>query len=112
MVNTLAAPVTDSVRWSLLAAVVVIVAVACGGDGTGQMDINSLLEDSSGEHGHDHASESVGGLSDDGSEMSLTNTTGDVPDLDMTDVSTGAIVNLRSLVDNNMPLMFWFWEPH
>ena len=38
-------------------------------------------------------------------------TTGDVPDIDMIDISTGAGVNLRSLVDNTKPLMFWFWEP-
>ena len=99
-------------RWSLLAAVVVIVAVACGGDGTGQMDINSLLEDSPGENEHDHASEGVGLRSDDGSEMSLINTTGDVPDLNMIEVSTGATVNLQSLVDNTKPLLFWFWTPH
>ena len=75
------------------------------------MDINSLLEDPAAEHGHDHASEGVD-RSDDGSEMSLINTTGDVPDLDMIDVYTGATVNLRSLVDNTKPLLFWFWTPH
>ena len=99
-------------RWSLLAAIVMIVAVACGDGGTGQMDVNSLLEDSPGEPGHDHTSEGVGQRSDDGSDMSLINTTGDVPDLDMIDVSTGATVNLQSLVDNTKPLLFWFWTPH
>ncbi len=99
-------------RWYLLAAVVVIVAVACGGDGAGQMDINSVLEDSPGERGHDHASQDVAPRSGDGLDMSLINTTGDVPGIDMIDVSTGATVNLRSLVDNTKPLLFWFWVPH
>ena len=93
-------------------AVVAIGTASCGGDsGTGQMDINSLLEDASGEHGHDHASQDVGPRSGDGSDLSLINTTGDVPDIDMIDISTGAAVNLRALVDNTKPLMFWFWEP-
>ena len=75
------------------------------------MDINSLLEDASGEHGHDDASQDVGPRWGDGSDLSLMSTTGDVPDIDMIDISTGAGVNLRSLVDNTKPLMFWFWEP-
>ena len=76
------------------------------------MDINSLLEDASGEDGHEHASQDVGPRSGDGLDMSLINTTGDVPDIDMIDVSTGATVNLRSMVDNTKPLLFWFWAPH
>ena len=75
------------------------------------MDINSLLEDASGEHGHDDASQDGGPRRGDGSDLSLMSTRDDVPDIDMIDISTGAGVNLRSLVDNTKPLMFWFWEP-
>ena len=94
-------------------AAVVIGTASCGGDsGAGQLDVNSLLADAAGEHGLDHASQDVGAQGGDGSNMSLINTTGDVPDIDMIDISTGAAVNLRSLIDNTKPLLFWFWAPH
>ena len=59
------------------------------------MDINSLLEDASGEHGHDDAWQDVGPGRGDGSDLSLMSTAGDVPDIDMIDISTGGGVNLR-----------------
>ena len=37
---------------------------------------------------------------------------GDVPDLNMVSVYTGATVNLQSLVSGETPLLFWFWAPH
>ena len=36
----------------------------------------------------------------------------DVPDVEMIDLSTGATVNLRSLVTGDKPLLFWFWSPY
>ena len=33
----------------------------------------------------------------------------DVPDADLTDVSTGDTVNLRSLFTGDKAVMFWFW---
>ena len=35
----------------------------------------------------------------------------DVLDAELTDISTGATVNLRSLVNGEKPLLFWFWAP-
>ena len=37
---------------------------------------------------------------------------GDVPDLGMVNVHTGATVNLQTLVTGETPLLFWFWAPH
>lgn len=37
---------------------------------------------------------------------------GDVPDLQMIDVHTGATLDLQSVVDGRTPLLFWFWAPH
>jgi len=33
----------------------------------------------------------------------------DVPDADLTDMSTGDTVNLRSLFTGDKAVMFWFW---
>lgn len=93
---------------SWLAAVVTaaLLAAGCGG-GTNTMAIGDLSAGGSvGEPSVDAAS---GG---DTAELSLMNTTGDVPDIDMIDVSTAATVNLQSLVDHETPLLFWFWSPH
>ena len=35
----------------------------------------------------------------------------DVPDIQMFDVSTAALISLRSVVKGGKPLMFWFWSP-
>ena len=35
----------------------------------------------------------------------------DVPDIEMFDAATGALVSLRSVVKGDKPLMFWFWSP-
>ena len=37
---------------------------------------------------------------------------GDVPDFEMINIQTGAAVNLQSVVDGSTPLLFWFWAPH
>ena len=37
---------------------------------------------------------------------------GDIPDVEMIDVSSSATVNLRSLPDGERALLFWFWAPH
>jgi len=37
---------------------------------------------------------------------------GDVPDLQMINVHTGATLDLQSVVDGQSPLLFWFWAPH
>ena len=37
---------------------------------------------------------------------------GDVPDLELTDVATGDGVQLRSLMPADTPVLFWFWAPH
>ena len=37
---------------------------------------------------------------------------GDVPDFEMINIQTGAPVNLQSVVDGSTPLLFWFWAPH
>ena len=36
----------------------------------------------------------------------------DVPDFDMINVSTGATVNLRSVVDGRTPLLVWLYSPY
>lgn len=35
----------------------------------------------------------------------------DVPDLAMTDLSSGSTVSLRSVVTGSTPLLLWFWSP-
>ena len=35
----------------------------------------------------------------------------DVPDVDLTDISTGETVNLRSFVTGDRPLLLWFLSP-
>ena len=97
-----------------LAALFVVVVAACADAGGGQIDINSLSADTLGEHEHEHgeASQAASFGSGESPDMNLLNTVGDVPDLDMIDVSTGATVNLQSLVDHEKPLLFWFWTPH
>lgn len=37
---------------------------------------------------------------------------GDVPNLQMIDMHTGATLDLQSVVDGQTPLLFWFWAPH
>ena len=95
-----------------LAALFVVVVAACADAGGGQIDINSLSADTLGEHEHGEASQAASFGSGESPDMNLLNTVGDVPDLDMIDVSTGATVNLQSLVDHEKPLLFWFWTPH
>ena len=36
----------------------------------------------------------------------------DVPDMDLTDLSTGESVNLRSFVTGDKALLLWFWSPY
>ena len=36
----------------------------------------------------------------------------DVPDVDLTDFSTGEVVSLRSFVTGDQPLLLWFWSPY
>lgn len=95
----------------VVAAAVAVAAAACGGP-TGEMAVGSGPEEALGGLDHDHGHEeapSGGGASVD---VGLINTVGDVPDLEMIDVSTGATVNLQSFVANEKPLLFWFWVPH
>ena len=33
----------------------------------------------------------------------------DVPDVDLTDISTGETVNLRSVFTGDKAVLFWFW---
>ena len=37
---------------------------------------------------------------------------GDVPDLQMVNMHSGATIDLQSVVDGQTPLLFWFWAPH
>lgn len=37
---------------------------------------------------------------------------GDVPDVEVVDVATGAKVRLRSLFPGDKPVLLWFWAPH
>ena len=36
----------------------------------------------------------------------------DVPNMDLTDLSTGESVNLRSFVTGDKALLLWFWSPY
>lgn len=45
------------------------------------------------------------------SDGSLT-VSDDVPDIEMTNLATGTSINLRSVVDGDKPMLFWFWAPH
>ena len=91
----------------LLAAAVVTAAAACARP-AGEMVVGEVSADVSGEAAHAHLHEDGHG----GHDAGLINTVGDVPDLDMIDISTGATVSLRSFLDGGKPLMFWFWVPH
>ena len=106
-----------------MAAAVIFGFTSCSNDSsTHAVDINALYTDAAAddppaddghdEDQHDPSSHAVVGAIDDTEDMSLINTVGDVPDIEMTDVSTGARVNLQSFVDNEKPLLFWFWSPH
>ena len=37
---------------------------------------------------------------------------GDVPNIEMTNLATGSSINLQSVVDGDKPMLFWFWAPH
>ena len=91
----------------MLIAAVVAAAASCS-SADGEMAVGGLPADVSGDAAHDHAHGEVRVEAD----ASLINTIGDVPDLDMIDISTGATVNLLSFVTNEKPLLFWFWVPH
>ena len=104
-----------------LAAVAVWMAASCGGDGdTAAVSIESLAvaaseeraaaqsDDEEHHHVHDTAETDY-----DNADMSMINaSSGELPDLEMIDVSSGATVNLQSLAGNIQPLLFWFWSPH
>ena len=92
---------------SWLAAVVTAALLAAGCGGTNTMAIGDLS--AGGSAGEPAADAASGG---DTAGLSLMNTTGDVPDIDMIDVLTAATVHLQSLVDHETPLLFWFWSPH
>ena len=47
-----------------------------------------------------------------GDESAPVITDTDIPDLDFVDVTTGEVVNLRSFIPSDTPLLFWFWAPH
>ena len=43
------------------------------------------------------------------SEPAMTELSADVPDVDLTDISSGETVNLRSLFTGDKGVLFWFW---
>ena len=99
--------VTRTFVHATLTATAVIGAASCSGP-DGEMSVGDLSADVAGDAAHDHGPGDVGVEAN----ASLVSTIGDVPDLDMIDISTGATVNLLSFVTNEKPLMFWFWVPH
>lgn len=46
----------------------------------------------------------------DGAAATLIDT--DLPDVDVVDVVSGEVLNLRSLVPSDRPTLLWFWAPH
>ncbi len=82
------------VRLLLCATVIAIVAAGCGSsdDATVAAPAEPVAETAAAETG--------------------ASATGDMPDLEMTNVNTGASVNLQSIVDGETPLLLWFWAPH
>ena len=82
------------VRLLMCAAIVALVAAACGSD-----DATTVSEPAS--TGTDVAAADA-----------PASAAGDVPDLDMVSVYTGETVNLQSLVSGQTPLLLWFWAPH
>ena len=96
-------------------------AAACADEGGGEalgVDALSDLAAADGpqasSHGHDeHTHTGSGQDAYDNTDLSMINAaSGEIPDVDMIDVSSGAPVNLQSLVGNTQPLLFWFWAPH
>jgi len=64
-------------------------------------------------NGHHHSHAATGQEDYDNTDLSMINaTSGELPDVDMTDVSSGAPVNLQSLTGDGKALLFWFWAPH
>ena len=109
-----------------LGFVLVLGLAACGGDGTQDaIDVDTLTalaaesEEAGGlhdedDHHHSHAgSPDTANTAYDGRDLSMINaSSGEIPDVDMIDVSSGATVNLQSLAAGDEPLLFWFWAPH
>jgi hypothetical protein len=64
------------------------------------------------EHAH-HSHDDVGDGGNVNGDLGVINaSTGEIPDIEMIDVSSGATVNLRAMIDNDKALLFWFWAPH
>jgi len=65
------------------------------------------------EHDHHHSHTDSADDAYHNTDLSMINATaGELPDVDMTDISSGDTVNLRSLAGAGKPLLFWFWAPH
>ena len=99
--------VSRTLVYVTLTATAVIAAASCS-EADGEMSVGDLSAGVSVDATHDHTPGEVGVEADAG----LINTIGDVPDVEMIDISTGATVNLQSFVTNEKPLLFWFWAPH
>ena len=99
-------------RLLVCVAVVALVAAACGSD-----DPVTVVETTDPEAPVEREESSTASTAADPSETAGTGSAvaagpGDVPDLQMINVHTGATVDLQSVVDGQMPLLFWFWAPH
>ncbi len=100
-----------------LAAVSLGVA-ACADDGNEQaIDVETLsalaTDASLDQQEHHHSHDQGPGQGYEITDLSMISaSSGEIPSVDMIDVSSGAVVNLASLVDNEKPLLFWFWSPH
>ena len=100
-----------------------LIAAACADGGGGEAIGVDTLAGLAAADGEQPAPDSRDGHADDpahhgadggdAADMSRINLAqGEIPSLEMIDVSSGATVDIRSLVDNAKPLMFWFWAPH
>lgn len=112
-----------SVAWAVAVTVALaLAAAACGSDQqTAAIGVDSLVaasqesatagqwDDEDHHHTHDEA-DTTGYQATDLSMINVSG--GEVPDVDMVDVSTTATVNLQSLTGSDKPLLFWFWSPH
>lgn len=88
----------------------VLGAAACGGGGREEaIGVDALAQMA----GADAPQPVAGGGDRTNDDLSMINaSTGEMPDIAMIDVSSGATVNLQSLVGDDKPLLFWFWAPH
>lgn len=98
-------------RIILCAAVLVLVAAACGGDLS--VTFSETTDPEAPVESESPTTSSAADPSETpGTDGAPAAGPGDVPDLQMVDVHTGGAVNLQTLVTGQTPLLLWFWAPH